>query len=332
MLVEHAAGCRSYVTAFCHGSLISMAVKPWLSMIVCAFILLLARNASAATIAVLLSENTPPYQEAADAIESGLGMEHTIVRILDSHISQSETALNNARIIVSVGVKASASVAQRRGRTPVLAVLVPKTWYEDEGKSLLTEGGRTGGTIFIDQPFTRQFHLIKSALPSVTKVGVVLGKQGAYQLPELDRQAKVHRLNLVSAILGNNSRLVETLERVLDEAEILLLAFPDNEVLSRTTAQSVFMTSYRFRDPVVGYSQSLSRAGALLSLYSKPAQIGRQAAEVLLRALEGEKLPAVQWPRYFSISVNEYVARSLDISVPSEQVLMKRVQDAESHD
>lgn len=309
-----------------------MVTKPWLSMMVCVFFLFLAGNSRSATIAVVLSENTSPYQETADAIESGLGREHTIVKILDSHLSQSETALNNARIIVTVGVKASTSMAKKRGRSPVLAVMIPKIWYENEGKSLLTEGGRTTGTIFIDQPFTRQFHLIKSALPSVSKIGVVLGKQGADQLPELDRQARVHRLNLVSAILGNNSRLVETLEGVLEEAEILLLAFPDNEVLSRTTAQSVFITSYRFRDPVVGYSQSLSRAGALLSLYSKPAQFGRQAAEILLRTLDGEKMPAVQWPRYFSISVNEHVARSMDISVPSEHVLMKRVQDAESHD
>jgi ABC-type uncharacterized transport system substrate-binding protein len=308
-----------------------MSIGPWLGSMACA-VALLADTARAATIAVVLSENSAPYQETADAIESGLGKEHTIVRILDSYISQSESALSNARIIVTVGVKASSDVAQRRGRTPILAVLVPRAWHEDVGKLLLSEGGRTNAAVFIDQPLARQFHLIKSALPSLTKVGVVLGKGRADQLPELDRQAKAHRMSLISAILANNARLVETLEKVLDEAEILLLAFPDAEVLSRTTAQSVFMTSYRFRDPVVGYSQSLSRAGALLAVYSTPAQIGRQSAEILLRFLDGEKMPAVGWPHYFSVSVNEHVARSLDVSVPSEQVLLKRVQDAESHD
>ncbi|NWG39035.1 MAG: hypothetical protein HXY27_03595 [Hydrogenophilaceae bacterium] len=293
---------------------------------------LLAGNACAATIAVVLSDNTPFYQETADAIESGLGRDHTIVRIQVSHLGQSESALNNARIIVTIGVKASSNVAQRRGRTPILAVMVPRSWHEEVGKSLLSEGGRMNGTIFIDQPLSRQFHLIKSALPSVTKVGVVLGKETVGRLAELDRQAKAHRVNLVSASLDSNSRLVETIERVLDEAEVLLLAFPDAEVLSRTTAQSVFMTSYRFRDPVVGYSQSLSRAGALLAVYSTPAQIGRQTSEVLSSYLDRDKMSAVHWPQYFSVSVNEHVARSLDIMVPSEQVLLKRVQDAESHD
>lgn len=291
-----------------------------------------AGSAEAATLAVVLSDSSVPYQETADAIESGLAKEHTVVRIQVTHLDQSETALSNARIIVTVGVKAAQEISGRNGRTPVLAILIPRAWYEAEGKAALTRGGRMAGAIFIDQPFTRQFHLIKSALPSVNKVGVVLGKQGADQLPELDRQAKAHGMALSSAILSSGKKLVETLENVLGEADILLLAFPDADVLSRTTAQSVFMTSYRFRDPVVGYSESLSRAGALLTVYSTPAHIGRQAAEIIDKSLDAGKLPMAQWPQYFSVSVNEHVARSLDISVPPESVLMKRVQDAESHD
>lgn len=292
----------------------------------------LAGNVEAATLAVVLSDSSAPYQETADAIESGLGKDHTVVRILASHLDQSETAISNARLIVTVGVKAAQEISGRHPRTPVLAILVPRAWFEAEGKSLLTKGGRMAGAIFIDQPFTRQFHLIKSALPSVGKVGVVLGKQGADQLPELDRQAKAHGMALTSAILTSGKKLVETLENVLGEADILLLPFPDADVLSRTTAQSVFMTSYRFRDPVVGYSESLSRAGALLVVYSTPAQIGRQAAEVIDKSLDGGKLPAAQWPQYFSVAINGHVARSLDIALPSEAVLLKRVQDAESHD
>lgn len=331
--MEQAAGTLNFVKGV--SFLPEFAKTPlwgfWLFLF-CVISFPFAGGAEAATLAVVLSDSSAPYQETADAIESGLAKEHTVVRILVSHLDQSETALSNARLIVTVGVKAAQEISGRHGRTPVLAILIPRAWYEADGKSVLVRGGRIAGAIFIDQPFTRQFHLIKSALPSVNKVGVVLGKQGADQLPELDRQAKAHGMALSSAILTSDKKLVETLENVLGEADILLLAFPDANVLSRTTAQSVFMTSYRFRDPVVGYSESLSRAGALLTVYSTPVQIGRQAAEIIEKSLDGGKLPAAQWPQYFSVSVNEHVARSLDISVPPEAVLMKRVQDAESHD
>ncbi len=331
--MEQAAGTLNFVkaTAFFKRFANTLLWGGWL-ILFCVIFFPFAGSAAAATLAVVLSDSSVPYQETADVIESGLAKEHTVVRIQVTHLDQSETALSNAKIIVTVGVKAAQEISGRNGRTPVLAILIPRAWYEAEGKAALTRGGRIAGAIFIDQPFTRQFHLIKSALPSVNKVGVVLGKQGADQLPELDRQAKAHGMALSSAILSSGKKLVETLENVLGEADILLLAFPDADVLSRTTAQSVFMTSYRFRDPVVGYSESLSRAGALLTVYSTPAHIGRQAAEIIDKSLDAGKLPMAQWPQYFSVSVNEHVARSLDINVPPEAVLMKRVMDAESHD
>lgn len=289
-------------------------------------------HAHAATFAVVLSDDTAPYQETADALEASLGSEHTVIRILASHLAESETALNSARQVVSVGVKATRLVAARASRTPILAVLIPRTWYESAGKPMLSEGGRAVSAIFVDQPLGRQLHLIRAALPSVNRVGVVLGRETTDQLPELEKQAKAHRMSLVSAILDNRSRLVEALEEVLEEAEVLLLPFPDAEVLTRTSAQSIFMTSYRFRDPVVGYSQSLAKAGALLAVYSTPAQIGRQAAEVLVRSPAGDRSPAGMWPQYFSISVNPHVARALDIRLAAEAELLKRVQEAESHD
>jgi ABC-type uncharacterized transport system substrate-binding protein len=301
----------------------------WL-VLLCAFCVALPGRARATTVAVVLSDDGAPYQETADALEAGLGKEHTVVRILATHLAQSEAALNGAKRIVTVGVKASRLVAERSSGTPILAVLVPRAWYESTGKAALADGGRPAGALFIDQPLGRQFHLVRAALPGIDRVAVILGKQTADQLPELERQAKAHRISLVSARLDESSRLVDVLGEALGEAEALLLPFPDPEVLTRTSAPSIFMTSYRYGDPVVGYSQSLAKAGAMLSVYSTPAQIGRQAAELLARVVAGEKIPAVSWPQYFSISVNANVARSLGIALPPESTLLKRVQEAES--
>lgn len=311
---------------------ISVATLRWPLVLFSIFHALLAGVTEAASLAVVLSDNTAPYQEAADAIEARLGREHTVVKILVANLGRSETALSDARKIVTVGVKAAQAVAERRGRAPVLAILIPRTWYETEGRSALAEGGRDAGAIFIDQPYSRQFHLVRTALPAVSRVGVVLGRHGADQLPELERHARAHQTILISALLEDSRKLVQTLGEVLADAEVLLLPFPDSEVLSRASAQSIFMTSYRYRDPVVGYSQALSNAGALLSIYSTPTQIGQQAAEVIANTLNGGKLPTAVSPRYFSVSVNEHVARSLGIKLPPESALLKRVMDAEAHD
>jgi len=100
-------------------------------------------------------------------------------------------------------------------------------------------------------------------------------------------------------------------------------------IFNRNTAQSLFLTSYRYRDPVVGYSRSMTRAGALLSLYSTPAQIGRQAAQWAGEALGNARpvrLPPAAAPVYFEVSINEQVARSLGFSLPPERELEKRLE------
>lgn len=281
-------------------------------------------NTYAATVTVVLSDDSGPYQETADAIEVALGSEHTVIRVLGDKLGISDSALSRSKLLVTVGIKATELVADRGGKTPVLAVLVTEDWYQKEGGGRLAETGRNLGVIVLEQPFARQFSLIRNAFPGISKVGVIVGRANAGRLTELEVAARAQQLSLVGAVSESENRLVATLGQVLAEAELLLVV-PDPEVLNRNTVQSVLMTTYRYRDPVVGYSNSLSRAGALLALYSTPDQIGRQAGETAARVLNGARLNGLQWPKYFSISVNEHVARSLGINVLSEEVLLKKM-------
>ena len=286
--------------------------------------------AQAATVVVVLSDDSAAYQEASEAIEREIGDGHKIVRVMADRLGV-EPALSEARLVLGVGVKATEQIAGRVGKTPVLAVLVPKDWYQKIGRALLVEGARSAGAVVLDQPYSRQLQLIKAALPKVSRVGVVVSQSNAGQLAEVEQAARALRLSVSAVTIDSDSLLVESLERILSDSDVLL-AIPDPLVLNRNTVQSLFITSYRYRDPVVGYSKSLSRAGALVSLYSTPAQIGRQAGEITQRFLSGGKLPGMQWPKYFSISLNTHVARSLDIDLISEQSLLRELQEGGGND
>lgn len=277
--------------------------------------------AHAGVAALVLSEGSAPYHEAADAIEAALGPQHTVVRILADKLPASASALSRAGFLVAIGVRAADLVAGQGGDTPVLAVLVTEDWYRSQGKAKLSTGGRSVGALVLEQPFSRQMELARKAFPRLSRIGVVLGRKNAGMLGPLQAAASKEGVTLVGAVSESESTLVATLEQVLREAE-LLLAVPDAEVLNRSTAQSVLMTTYRYRDPMIGYSKALSRAGALVSLYSTPEQIGRQAGEIAARAMGGARLPELQWPQYFSVSVNRHVARSLGVDVPPEDVLL----------
>ncbi len=274
----------------------------------------------AAVVAVVLSDDSQPYLEAADAIEASLGSEHTVIRVLSNKLAVSDSALSRAKIMVTVGVTAAQQVAERGGKTPVLAVLVTEGWYRGEGREQLARAGRSTGALVIEQPFARQFRVVTRAFPDAKKIGVLVGRDNARQLAELEKAAAAQQLTLVNAVVDSESNLVSALAQVLADAD-LLLAVPEPDLLNRNTVQSVLMTSYRYRDPVVGYSKSLSRAGALVSVYSTPKQIGRQAGEIAASLLNGGRLDGLQWPKYFSIAINKHVARSLGINLPSEETL-----------
>jgi putative tryptophan/tyrosine transport system substrate-binding protein len=285
----------------------------------------------AATVALVLSDDSAVYQETADAIESGIGGGHKLVRVVADKLAASESSLAEAKLMLAVGVKAAEQIAARAGKTPVLAILVPRDWYLKGGRTRLSEGGRISDAVVLDQPYSRQMRLIKSSLPGVAKVGVIVGQGHAGQLAEMETAAHAQQLQLVSAVVDSEAGLVEALEKTLAESDTLL-AVPDPVALNRNTVQSLFITSYRYRDPVVGYSKSLSRAGALVSLFSTSAQIGRQAGEVAQKLLAGGKHPGLQWPKYFSVSINSHVARSLDIELPAEEDLLRNLQEGSGND
>jgi ABC-type uncharacterized transport system substrate-binding protein len=293
---------------------------------------LLCFNVSAATIAVVLSENSAPYLEVLNAIRSGVGNEHSVIQLVADQTDVLETAPSTS-LIITVGVKAAESVVKYSPKIPVIAALVPRDWYIHGGQSQLATGQRMSTAVFLDQPFSRQLRLVKEALPKASRLGVVLSSAQSWQLRELQSQAKSFHISIIEETLGPNQRLVESLEEVLRNSD-LLLALPDSEVFNRGTAQTIFLTTYRYRVPVVGYSHSLTRAGALVSIYSSPAQIGQYAAEIALKTLSNGsiKLPPAQFPRYYSISTNEHVARSLGVDLPNEATLLGHLREGDGLD
>jgi len=274
----------------------------------------------------VLSDDSAPYQEIYQVISAYLDdTPHEINRVYAENLAA--PALSEARLAVAVGVRAAESLAALQPRLPVLAVLVPRAWYLKTGRARLSNGSsRAGSAIYLDQPFDRQARLIRHAFPEVRRVGVLLSAEQGGLVSELDDAFRAQGLSPVHQPLATGARLIGPLESVLADAD-LLLAEPDPLVFNRNTAQSLFLTSYRYRVPVVGYSRSLTRAGALVSLHSSPAQIGRQAAEWVNGALQGSvvRLPTAAHPAYFSVSINEQVARSLGLTVSPEADLEKRL-------
>ena len=95
----------------------------------------------------------------------------------------------------------------------------------------------------------------------------------------------------------------------------VLLAVPDPSLYNSETLRTLLMATYRREQAMIGFSAAFVNAGALATTNSNPNQIASQLKELLRDYAETGRLPAEQFPKYFSVLVNDNVARSLNLII-----------------
>jgi len=277
---------------------------------------------------IVLSENGGVYRQVADGIAAtfaGSDAARTTLRTLTrDEFPGAMAGSPRAGLIVSVGVDAARVSATGQG-VPRLFTLLPKASFD-----ALTAGtaGRSApvSAVYLDQPPARLLRLIRLGLPEARRVAMLFGPASAGQLLDFEAAARDQSLTLQAVTITEERQLFGALTRALEGADVLL-AVPDPQVFNRHTSQNILLETYRRRIPVIGYSEAYVEAGALLSLYSTPEQIGRQAGEWLAAVGRppAQRLPAASHPKYFTVRSNRRVARSLALELPADSLLARRL-------
>lgn len=265
---------------------------------------------------ILISTPTPAGQEFIRAFRQELGSRHPLPTEVRT-IAEVDSAPGKETLVVAVGVQALQHGAQLKGEQGVLGVLIPQPALEKVRSSANVP---SLSAVFLDQPPARQMRLLHRLLPDAESIGILLGPDSSRIGGALKQAAEGVGLKPVTATLREENELTPSLKLLL-ESSGALLAVPDPLVHQPGTAQTLLLTSYRYRKPVIGYSQAYVTAGALAAAYSSPADIARQAAEIAAQTAKQNSLPPPQAPRYFSIAINRQVARSLGIAVPDVPTL-----------
>lgn len=282
--------------------------------------------AAPVNIAVVLSDESAPYKDTASSLRMTLGQ--SSIKAAVNVYSRSDGKIDFLReipdLIVAVGVSAAQELAMQNLPIPVLAILIPRQAFD---KIARQRDHKLLSAVFLDQPEARQMELIRLAIPDRGRVGVVLGPDSVGSLKSLQAAASEARLGLVAEKISAAEELLPALQRVLAESDVLL-AVPDPLVFNKGTVQSLLLTTYRYQDPVIGFSHAYVKAGALASVYTSPEQVGRQAGDIILRVLANRPawLPPPEYPKYFSVSVNYQVARSLGLSIGDEMSLLQKLK------
>lgn len=203
---------------------------------------------------------------------------------------------------------------------PLLAVLIPRLAFERIADPARLRAGQLSA-VFLDQPPARQMELARLSIPSLRALGVLLGGESRAVAPALEKAARERGVHLLfRQVIADG--LFPALQTLLPEVDGLL-AVPDPVVFNSRTAANILAATYRQRIPLIGFSPAYARAGALVSLYSTPEQVGVRGGEVLRQAFSARTLPPPQWPRDFVVTVNQDVARSLGLAIEEAQLVQQ---------
>jgi len=296
-----------------------------------ALMLLLGLGAQASTVAVIASRQSSGHDELIDMVREeiartpGVGLE--VVYITGTDKGRSIRLPEDTNFVVTVGVQSAQQVAAMADlKLPVLSVLIPRASYESAFGA--PRSGRKNTAIYLDQPAYRQLDLLRIVVPGARTVGMVLGPATQRDAAAYKNLAASRGLTVLTEVADRETELYPVLQSVLRSSDVLL-ALPDPSIVNVSTARNILLSSFRFRVPVVGYSASYVRAGALAAVFSTPKQIGVEAGQLVRQYLRNGILPPPRYPRNFSVSVNRQIADTLGLTVMDEPALVQRLQQVE---
>lgn len=229
---------------------------------------------------------------------------------------------------VAIGREAARQISRMDDAVPRLYVLIS----EEDYRALPTSTAAPSSALFLGQPLRRYLALIATALPQRNALGVPLGPISARHVDELQRAAKSLRLSVYAQTIQTSAELPDALQKI-PQAISVWLTLPDPVVVNSGTARTLIMSAYQQGKALVGYSQALVKAGALMALHTTPEQFGQEAGEMLLPMLADKAVKALPPARYshsFSVSVNYQLAQALQLSIPPESELLQRLLQQEA--
>jgi putative tryptophan/tyrosine transport system substrate-binding protein len=277
------------------------------------------------SITIFTTNDTPAVNEFTTELKKDLLKSAPAIKV---HHAKNESGLSinipKDTLVIAVGTLALTYASHLDENTPVMGVIVPKASYE----SILKESRRHKNrfsAIYLDQPFSRQFSLIKSIFPNLNTVATLLGPASQFQSNDLQKAASEFGLTLSIRLVEKEEEIQNNLEKLLLQKQVLL-AVPDPVIYSRETTQTILLTTYRHEAPVIGFSQSYVKSGAVAAVFSTPKQYAQEISALIKLLPQQElKLPEAKPAAQFSIEINRQVARSLGIKIAADHVIYQQV-------
>lgn len=268
-----------------------------------------------------MSSNGKIYQKFFSELEENLNKNTTVSKISFSEINNEN--LNEYNVVVSIGYKAAKAISKYKTGSNIIYSLIPDN---ESLQSNISCNKTTCYKIYIDQPVSRYVQLFKILFPKGKRLVFATKKENSKKSQQLKIASKSNSLIYKDIRIQKNKNISRTLINKLNNNDVLL-ALPNPGIYNANNAKSIILSTYHVNVPIIGYSKSFAKAGALISLYSSIDNIAEKTASIVNKIIkDGELKHKEYYPDKFTIEINSSVARSLDINIVSEGVIRRNIE------
>jgi putative ABC transport system substrate-binding protein len=235
---------------------------------------------------VILFKSGPlaPYEKAATSFVAAYREEVTTVALEDGDPDALQRRIEAARpeVIVAIGLKAALFARDRLPRIPLVFSVVPNYERFD------LRGASIGG-VSVDVPPDRDLAALRGAVPGLKRVGLLYGRSTGAALARRARAAaQAAGLALIEAPVSSLPELQKAARDLADRTDALWIP-ADPTVATPEAFRFLLDLSLARRKPLLAFSESLVRSGALLAVSPDYDWLGARTAEIVRRIRNGER-------------------------------------------
>lgn len=253
----------------------------------------------------ILDPQNASYKEALDQLTAEFG---TSTLVVQNDLDKKSDAKD---VLVTLGIVSLKKALNQKGDYTIVALLATSEQIREQ-RAAIQNSGKKVIAIYSDPDPMNQLRLITAIFPSHIGVAVFLSPAAYDRRQAIKTAAGDLRLDIDFYKVDDEDSLFKLLARSTQKK--VILALPDAQIYNPQTVRNFILTSYRNNQAIIGYSQSLVKAGGLASVSSNLNDIFADLSDTLLKLNSGINVPS-HYSRYFTIVVNHDVANSLNIVV-----------------
>lgn len=273
------------------------------------------------SVLVVMSSQGGIYQDFYSTLKNKSNKKLTISKINISDVDNE--ILNDHKLIVSIGYKAAKTISKYKIHNAVIHSLIPDN---DTTQNSIPCIKSNCYKVYINQPTNRYIKLFKILFPQGKNLVFATTNTDSKISKQIKSTSENNGVIYKEIYIQKNNNISRIFINKLNSSDVLL-ALPNSEIYNASNAKSIILSSYHANVPIIAYSKSFAKAGALLSLYSSIDNIAETTASLVNTIItDGPQKQNEYYPDNFTIEINSAVAHSLNINIDSENVLKRKIK------